>query len=97
VDDVKMGLGTTQLGAQQAANKTSSCDVAALEQRHTCSAVVVQVVQVVLGYNGGMLREAHGEDCAAEERAVHGGLEMLAATLTVATVVSRQQLILQIV
>ena len=92
-----MGLGTSLLGAQQAANKTSSCDVVALEQRHTCSAVVVQVVQVVPECNEGMLRGARGEDCAAEECAVHGGLEMLAATLTVVTVVSRQQLILQIV
>lgn len=94
MDDVKMGLGTNQLGAQQAANRTSSCDVAALEQRHTCSVVGVQVVP---GYNEGMLREAHGEDCAAEERAVHGGLEMLAVTLTVEIVVSQQQQILQIV
>lgn len=88
-----MGLGTSQLGAQQAANKTSSCDVAALEQRHTCSAVVVQVA---LGYNEGMLLEARGEDCAGEERAVHGGLEMLVATQTVVTVVSLQPLIPQI-
>ena len=77
-------------------NRASSCEVVALEQKHTCNAAVVLGA---LACNEDMLLVVRGAGCAEGAHVADGGLEMLVVTPAVVIVVAvwRQLLILQTV